>query len=470
MTSKVSEAHRIVPQMSLLNAVSLTTGVIIGSGIFISPKGVFENVGSVGLSFFVWIVCGITALFTSLCWVELALAMPKFGGEYLYLRNIYGNFPGFVFQWLSLCVMYPAAVAISSLTFSEYVLTPFFHQCEIPKMCLNIIALIMLSMCGYINAVSVRVAKSVVNVLMACKILALAIVIIAGLIFLFTKGDQVVSFENSFDNIKWANLGLAYYAASWSYSGGDTVMSMTEEFKNPKRDFPRAIFISSIMVICLYLLANVAYFAVLTPDEMLISNAVAVTFAKKTLGSFGWLIPVFVAISTTSMTSFLSQPRAYYATARDGMFPELIALISIKHKTPVGSIVVCCILSIMYIFVNDIWKLLSYFGFVSAVCDALALSTIFTMRWFRPDIQKPFMVPLILPITAIATSFGAVVLATISSPMDALVGLALTLTVIPAYLIGVYPKTKVALVGKISGSITRWFQMLTISSPEEKEE
>ncbi|XP_033099849.1 large neutral amino acids transporter small subunit 2-like isoform X5 [Anneissia japonica] len=352
--------HRIEPQLGLLNAISITICTIIGSGIFISPKGVYQNVGSVGISFFVWIICGITALFTDLCWVELALAMPKFGG------------------------------------------------------------------------------------------------------------DKVVSFDNSFSNIKWGNLGLAYYAASWSFSGGDSIMSATEEFVNPKRSFPRAIYISTTIVICLYLLVNFAYFAVLTPDEILLSNAVAVTFAEKTLGQFRWLIPVFVALSTTLMNSFLAQPRAYYATARDGMFPGIMALVSVKYRTPVGSIIVTCFVSVIYVFVNDIWTLLNYFGFVGACCDALALSTLFVMRWCRPDIHKPFMVPIIFPLIAIAISFGAVVLATVSSPIDALVGLALTLSVVPAYLIGVYPKTKVAVAGKISGNLTRFVQMLTVSSPEDK--
>ncbi|XP_033099845.1 large neutral amino acids transporter small subunit 2-like isoform X1 [Anneissia japonica] len=460
--------HRIEPQLGLLNAISITICTIIGSGIFISPKGVYQNVGSVGISFFVWIICGITALFTDLCWVELALAMPKFGGEYLYLQKIYGNFPAFVFQWLSFLVLFPAGVAVVALTFSEYVLAPFLQNCNVPTACLNLISLIMITFCAYINAVSVRAAKAVVNFLMMAKFFALGVIIFAGAVFMLTNGDKVVSFDNSFSNIKWGNLGLAYYAASWSFSGGDSIMSATEEFVNPKRSFPRAIYISTTIVICLYLLVNFAYFAVLTPDEILLSNAVAVTFAEKTLGQFRWLIPVFVALSTTLMNSFLAQPRAYYATARDGMFPGIMALVSVKYRTPVGSIIVTCFVSVIYVFVNDIWTLLNYFGFVGACCDALALSTLFVMRWCRPDIHKPFMVPIIFPLIAIAISFGAVVLATVSSPIDALVGLALTLSVVPAYLIGVYPKTKVAVAGKISGNLTRFVQMLTVSSPEDK--
>ncbi|XP_071949692.1 large neutral amino acids transporter small subunit 2-like [Antedon mediterranea] len=469
MANIQSERHRILPQLSLLDAVSITIGSIIGSGIFISPKGVFQNVGSVGLSFFVWIFCGIIEIFSSLCWVELALAMPKFGGQYHYLREIYGDFPAFTLQWLVFCVRYPASMVIRTLTFSEYILAPFFESCDVPPISLKLVSLLITMLCGFMNAVSVRVSKGTVNFLMAAKILALAIIIITGLVYLCINGDQNGNFENSFENINWTKLGLAYYAAIWSYGGGDNMMAMTEEFRNPRRDFPKATIISIVMVIFLYILANVAYFAVLTPNEMLDSNAVAVTFSEKTLGSFRWVIPILVSLSAMPMTGFLSAPRSFYATARDGMFPESIALVSIKYKTPIGSILICCILILAYLFF-DIWTLITYLGFVSTCCDGLALSTIFVLRWFRPDINKPFKVPIAFPIIALVTYVGGIILAAISAPMKALVGLALTMTVIPAYLLGVYPRTKVALAGKISGIITRFFQILTVSLPEDKEE
>ncbi|XP_071949965.1 asc-type amino acid transporter 1-like [Antedon mediterranea] len=464
-----SEKHRILPQLSLLDAVSITVSSIIGSGIFISPKGVFQNVGSVGLSFFVWIFCGIIEIFSSLCWVELALAMPKFGGQYHYVHEIYGDFPAFTFQWLFFCVKYPASMVIRTLTFSEYILVPFFQNCEVPQICLKLVSLLITMLCGFMNATSVRVSKGTVNFLMAAKILALAIIIVTGLVYLFINGDRSGNFENSFENINWNKLGLAYYAAIWSFGGGDTMMAMTEEFRNPKRDFPKATIISIAAVICLYILANLAYFAVLTPNEMLASNAVAVTFSEKTPSSFRWIIPILVSLSSIPMTGFLSTPRSFYATARDGLFPESIALVSIKYKTPIGSIIICCILILAYLFF-DIWTLITYVGFVTTCCDGLALSTIFVLRWCRPDINKPFKVPIAFPIISLVTFVGGIVLAAVSAPMDALVGLALTITVIPAYLLGVYPKTKLAVAGKISGFVTRFFQILTVSLPEDKEE
>ncbi len=118
--------------LSLVNGVGLIVGTIIGSGIFISPSGVISNVGSVGLSLIIWLVCGIIASVGAFCYSELGTAIPRQGAEYHYLFTAFGPVPAFLFAWTGILVIRPAAVAGVSMVFGNYVTKPFYPDCDPP--------------------------------------------------------------------------------------------------------------------------------------------------------------------------------------------------------------------------------------------------------------------------------------------------------------------------------------------------
>lgn len=126
--------------LGLPNGVALIVGLIIGSGIFVSPKGVLQEVGSVGGSLVIWAVCGVISLVGALCYSELGTSMPQSGGDYTYISEALGSLPGFLFLWCAVVVLMPTGIAISSLTFAYYILQPVFPTCEPPESATRLIA------------------------------------------------------------------------------------------------------------------------------------------------------------------------------------------------------------------------------------------------------------------------------------------------------------------------------------------
>ena len=119
-------AGKLARNLTLLNAIGLTVGTIIGSGIFITPNQVLEETGSVGVSFFVWIACGLLAVGGALCFVELGTSIPSAGATYAYILRAFGGLPAFLYIWTAAFVIRPASRAIISLAFAEYISRPFY--------------------------------------------------------------------------------------------------------------------------------------------------------------------------------------------------------------------------------------------------------------------------------------------------------------------------------------------------------
>ena len=127
-------------QLGLMNGVGIIVGVIIGSGIFISPKGVLLNAGSVGLSMIVWLSCGLLVMCGALCYAELGTAIPKSGGEFAYLKESFGPLSAFLYIWVTFLIIYPTGNAIIALTFAEYILSPLYSGCKAPELAVQLIA------------------------------------------------------------------------------------------------------------------------------------------------------------------------------------------------------------------------------------------------------------------------------------------------------------------------------------------
>ncbi|XP_063226905.1 Y+L amino acid transporter 2 isoform X1 [Bacillus rossius redtenbacheri] len=295
--TNLDEKVRMKKQLGLLEGVAIILGIIFGSGIFISPKGVIKEVGSVGLSLVVWVACGLLSMIGALCYAELGTSIPKSGGDYAYIFEAFGALPAFLYLWDAMLIFVPTTNAIMGLTFANYVIQPFFPNCPNPDSAVRLIAAVTICFLTFMNCYDVRQTTKMQNVFMFTKILALVLIIIAGFSYLFLGNTS--NFDRPFEggSSDPGKIAVAIYSGIFSYSGWNYLNFMTEELKDPYVNLPRAIYISLPLVTLIYVLANVAYLAVLTPVAMLASNAIAVTFADDLLGVFSWVMPLLVALS-----------------------------------------------------------------------------------------------------------------------------------------------------------------------------
>uniref|UniRef100_UPI00358DDC7E cystine/glutamate transporter-like n=1 Tax=Myxine glutinosa TaxID=7769 RepID=UPI00358DDC7E len=456
-------------KITLLRGISIIIGTIVGSGIFISPKGILANTGSVGMSLIVWAACGILSLFGALCYAELGTCIKKSGGHYTYIKEAFGPLPAFVQLWVDLIIIRPAANALISLAFGRYILEPFFIPCESPKLAVKCIATLGTTFLMFVNSMSVSWTAKLQNFLTCCKLVALSIVIIPGLIHLGFGHNE--NFQEAFvgRDVDVMGLPLAFYAGMYAYAGWFYMNFVTEEVDNPERNIPLAISISMIIITSAYTLANLAYFAVMTPAEILASDAVAVTFAERLLGKFSITIPIFVALSCFGSLNggLFAVSRVFFVASRDRHLPEILSMIHVTKHTPLPAVIVMCPLIILMIFCGDIYSLLSFFSFVRWLFIGLSVSGLVYMRFTRPDMRRPFKVPLFMPILFSLSCFVIVFLSLYSDPVNAGIGCVIMLTGIPAYYVLHIWQCKPRLTNEISGRITRVLQFLLQVTPQE---
>ncbi|KAJ9601434.1 hypothetical protein L9F63_000401, partial [Diploptera punctata] len=193
-----------------------------------------------------------------------------------------------------------------------------------------------------------------------------------------------------------------------------------EELKDPMRNLPRAIAISCTLVTVVYVLTNVAFYTTLSTEEVLGSEAVAVTFANRLYGFMAWTIPVFVALSTFGAVNgiLLTSSRLFYAGACEGQMPEILTMIQIQKLTPTPAVLCMALLSLLYLTVSDIFALINYVGFATWLSIGVAVLCLPWLRWKQPDLTRPIRVNLVFPIIYIIASLFVTIVPMIASPVE----------------------------------------------------
>ncbi|KAJ6659989.1 hypothetical protein lerEdw1_018186 [Lerista edwardsae] len=256
-SKKKEEAVFLRKKITLVRAFSLLIGSMVGSGIFISPKGVLKNSGNVGLSLVVWFACGILSMFGA----------------------------------------WPANSAVVALAFGRYILEPFFAPCAAPLLAVKLVALLGYYIVLILNSWSVSWSARLQTILSIIKLAALTLIIVPG-IMLLAKG-HTENFQDAFNSQSMVldKLPLAFYAGMFAYSGWFQTSFVREELVKPERNIPLAVIVSVITVIVGYMLTNVSYYTVLTATDVLASQAVAVSFAHRACRSLISMVPVLVSLS-----------------------------------------------------------------------------------------------------------------------------------------------------------------------------
>ncbi|XP_035607904.1 b(0,+)-type amino acid transporter 1-like [Oncorhynchus keta] len=454
-------------EVGLVGAVSLVAGTMIGSGIFMSPQFVLVNIGSPGGSLVVWAACGLLAVLGSLCYAELGTVIRESGGEYIYILRTSGPVLAFILIFSSVIFVRPASVAGISLSFAEYALAPFYQDCPCPQLLVKCVAAAGIVVTAIVNCLNVRFAMSMQVFFMVAKVLALSVIIIGGVVLL-VRGETE-SFEDSFNgtNLGINPIGIAFYQGLWSYDGWNNLNYVTEELKRPEVNLPRAVMIAIPMVTMLYLLVNVSYLAAMTPRELMLSSAVAVTWGNKVLGSWGWVMSIAAALSAFGSLNgtFFSGGRVCFVAAREGHMPDILAMAHVNRLTPSPALIFTTAISLLVLIPGDFQSIVNFFSFTAWFFYTITLSGLLYLKIKKPELPRTYSVPIVIPILVIMAAIFLVMAPIIDNP--AIEYLYVTIFIFSGVLVYV-PFIHYKLCPGLLGKVTVFLQLFLEVAPADK--
>ncbi|KAL3048874.1 hypothetical protein OYC64_008372 [Pagothenia borchgrevinki] len=314
--------------------------------------------------------------------------------------------------------MRPASATGIALSFAEYVVAPFYSGSTPPQLVVKCVAAAAILGLTIVNCVSVRMATGIQVVSMVFKLGALAVIILGGVVMLFQGHTE--NFEEPFENTKAdvSSVGIAFYQGLWSFDGWNTLNFITEELKHPEVNLPRAVVIAISLVTGLYLLVNVSYLTVMTPKELMSSSAVAVTWGNKVLGSWGWTMSVAAALSAFGSLNgtFFSGGRVCFVAAREGHLPDILAMAHVRRLTPSPALILTTVVSLLVLIPGDFQSIVNFFSFTAWFFYGITLSGLVYLKIKKPELPRPYKVPIILPVLVIIVAIFLVLAPILDNP------------------------------------------------------
>ena len=420
--------------LSLRDAIAIVAGTVIGSGIFLVPSSVAGQLSSFSAALLVWLTGGFLSLFGALALGELGAAFPGAGGLYVYLRQAYGKFIGFLYGWGLLTLIHSGSIATLAVAFRIY-LAQMVPLTIIEQKVVGIVCVLVLT---GMNCLGVRSGKGVQNVFTLAKLGGLALMIS----LLFLRGHVYVLraslWPKSATAFHPASFGTALIAVLWSYEGWHVVSFTAGEFKHSQRDLPRALFYGTLIVAVTYVLANSAYYCVLTPAQIQQTERVAATAVNSVSGgTAAFFISALILVSIVGATNgmILTGPRVYYAMAEEGLFFRAFGIISPCFRAPIFAIVAQGLWAACLTLLGTFQELFTYVIFTAWIFYGLAVAAVIVLRIRQPQLDRPFRVPGYpwLPALFTIAALGIALSAIASSPLHAVFGIGLILTGLPVY-------------------------------------
>jgi APA family basic amino acid/polyamine antiporter len=385
-------------QLGLWSAVAVLIGSTIGSGIFRSPAGIADKLPGPLPLMAVWVAGGLFALCGALTLAEIAGAFPETGGAYVYVREGWGRLPAFLFGWSELVLIRAASLGAVSTTFAEYLLRVLGFDPSVAPYTdwVHYLAAAAIALTAMFNYFGVRWGSLVQNLTTLAKYGGLMFIILLAFAFGLPKTGGHYAPLAPAGSFHIAAFGLALVSVLWAFDGWADLSFVAGEVKDPRRTLPRALIIGTSAVIAIYLLANLAYLAVMPVEEIRHSRLVAADVAQRLIGAPGViLVAATVMLSTfgTLNGSLLTAPRIFFAMADDRLLFKKVAAVHPKYSTPYVAILLTTILGIVFVLARTFEQLAD--TFVTAIIPfyALAVSSIYMLRK-RADYDPPFKVPL----------------------------------------------------------------------------
>lgn len=470
------EKKELKRSLGLIDATSIVAGSMIGSGIFIVTSQMARDVGSAGWLIVLWLVTGLITVFAALSYGELAGMMPQAGGQYVYIQRAYGKMLSFLYGWTVFTVIQTGVIAAVAVAFAKYT-SVFFPELNTVLVNLGasykityaqILAMASIVLLTYINSRGVKNGKSIQLIFTSAKLFALFALIILGLA-IGLKGDVIAeNFRNMWDASKttvtdgvvtvvplvgfalMGAMGATIINSLFSSDAWNNVTFIAGEIKDPKKNIPRSLFLGTFIVTIIYILANIAYLALLPmngdPDAattlgqgiMFPSNdrvgaaAASVIFGDPAV----YIMAGLIMVSTFGCNNglVLAGARLFYAMAKDGLFFKGAKVLN-DREVPGKALWLQCIWACVLCLSGKYGDLLTYATFASLLFYILTIGGIFILRKKEPDAERPYkafgypIIPALYILVTTAICVDLLIYDTVNTGL----GLGIVLLGIPVY-------------------------------------
>ena len=421
--------------LSLLDATMINTGGIIGSGIFMVPAMVAFFTGSSSLFFLVWILGGIVSLFGALSVAELGAAMPRAGGQYVYLNEAYGPLWGYLYGWSAVAVINTASIAAVGVAFSEYL--GFFYP--ISDASIKGIAVGTIILLTIINIMDVKSGARFQNFFTLSKLFAIFGIILLGLVI---EGGTIQNLSPILPDKPFTGLigplGLAMVSVLWTFDGWIFITYVAGEVKNPKRNIPLSLIYCMLIVVSVYLLLNYILlftlgFSGMNGSNLVVSDATTVFLGNK--GAAIVTLIILISLIGANNGSILTSARINYAMAKDKLFFHQAAQIHSRFKSPANALIIQCVWACILTFTGTFNQLITYIIFASWIFYGMSAGAVIILRKKKPDMYRPYKTPVYpwIPIIFIFFAIFLTINTIMEAPRDAAIGSGIILAGLPLY-------------------------------------
>lgn len=342
--------------LGLWMTVAIVVGTVIGSGVFKKGKNVAENVPEFGMAMAVWVLGGLLALLGALALAEVAALLPRAGGNYIFLREAYGRWAGFLFGWVEFWIIRSASIAALATMFSESFhdvlkqsLYPGQKEIEVlPFWPRQLLTAAVIAGLAAVNARGTRLGAGVQFAITVVKVASLLFIIVLPFAVYAMVADPTYppkaanltpTWPGSLWGMNWGAFGAALIGVLWAYHGWMNIAPIAGEVKNPGRTIPIALLTGVFILITLYCGANFAYYLIIPRTEMaeLSNTTVATEFCLRLLGPVGAIIAsaiVMTSVFGALNGNLLVGPRLLYAMGQDRLAPHQLSELHARYQTP----------------------------------------------------------------------------------------------------------------------------------------
>jgi basic amino acid/polyamine antiporter, APA family len=471
----VSSEGEFKRSLSLMDATLLVVGSMIGSGIFIVSADIGRTMNSPGGLLLVWVATMVITVFGALSYGELAAAMPRAGGQYVFLREGLGHLPGFLYGWTLFLVIQTGTIAAVAVAFAKFLgvfipavspdLFVSFGKVPVPGGTIElglspqrVVGIVIIALLTWVNMRGLREAKWIQRIFTFAKTAALLGLVLLGLTVGRNAGAIATNFSHMFADgpsgsqaVSFLGLklmlpaivlafGASMVGSLFSADAWNNVTFAAAEVERPQRNLPLALALGTGSVTLLYVLANFAYLSTLKLSE--IQNApqdrVGTLALQHIFGPVGaYLMAGAILISTFGCINglILAGARVYYAMARDGVFFERAGRISPKTHVPVWALGVQGVWTAFLTLTGSYGQLLDYVIFAALVFYVATMIALFALRMKRPDLERPYKAfgyP-VIPALYLLAALGIALILLVAKPQYSFAGLFIVLLGIPVY-------------------------------------